>query len=183
MNPAPNLFFIGPTGAGKSTVGARVARRLGLPFHDLDDAIRAHTGADPALIFDLEGEAGFRRRESALLAALATGDGLALATGAGAVLDQANRDLLRRRGFVVWLDADVETQLARLGRDRQRPLLSGADLRARLTGMAATRTPLYAALADLHITPRATRGTDALASDIAELVGRHWRRTPAGPPE
>ena len=100
MNPAPNLIFIGPMGAGKTTVGRRVAELLGMPFLDLDHEIEAHTGAAISLVFDLEGEAGFRKRESATLAELAAGSGIVLSTGGGAVLSEANRRVLRARGFV-----------------------------------------------------------------------------------
>ncbi|MBL8273498.1 MAG: shikimate kinase, partial [Xanthomonadales bacterium] len=132
MNPAPNVFLVGPMGAGKSTIGRRLARHFGLAFIDLDDELEARTGASVKLIFELEGEAGFRARESALLAELAQADGRLLATGGGTVLDAGNRALLRSRGFVVWLRASVAQQLRRLERDRKRPLLGGPDRRARL---------------------------------------------------
>jgi shikimate kinase len=101
MNPAPNLFFVGPMGAGKTTVGRRVAARLGLAFHDLDHEIEAHTGAAIPLIFDVEGESGFRQREETVLAELAARSNLVVSTGGGAVLSAANRRCLRERGFVV----------------------------------------------------------------------------------
>ncbi|HVH34848.1 MAG TPA: shikimate kinase, partial [Tahibacter sp.] len=91
MNPAPNLFLIGPMGAGKTTIGKRVADQLQLPFHDLDHVIEAQTGATIPLIFELEGEPGFRRRECAALAEVSALDGVVLATGGGAVLDAQNR--------------------------------------------------------------------------------------------
>ncbi|HZW50887.1 MAG TPA: shikimate kinase, partial [Rudaea sp.] len=116
MNPAPNLFLIGPMGAGKSTLGKRVADALGLPFFDLDHEIQTQCGADIALIFDIEGECGFRRRESAMLAEFAAREGIVLATGGGAILDAHNRATLRERGFVVFLETTVDDQLARLAR-------------------------------------------------------------------
>ncbi|MGH8172868.1 MAG: shikimate kinase, partial [Rhodanobacteraceae bacterium] len=132
MNPAPNLFFIGPMGAGKTTVGRHVAELMAMPFHDLDHEIEVHTGAAISLVFDLEGEAGFRKREAATLAEFAAHDGIVLSTGGGAVLDADNRRALHERGFVIWLDATIEAQLARLARDRQRPLLNAPDRRVRL---------------------------------------------------
>lgn len=180
MNPAPNLFLIGPMGAGKSTVGRHVAERLQMPFVDLDHEIESHTGAAIPLIFELEGEAGFRERERALLAGFAARDGIVLATGGGAVLDARNRQALRGRGFVVWLDADVEAQLARLARDRQRPLLRAPDRRERLLEMAALRNPLYAEIADLHLPSSAHRNSAQAAHDLLARLHAQWRRTPAG---
>ena len=180
MNPAPNLIFIGPMGAGKTTVGRQVAELLGLPFHDLDHEIEAHTGAAISLVFDLEGEQGFRRRESATLAELAAGSGIVLSTGGGAVLAQANRQVLRERGFVVWLDASIDAQLARLARDRQRPLLKAPDRRARLEELARERDPLYSEVADLRI-PSVGSGNSAYsARHIVGLLQTHWQRGEAG---
>ena len=119
LNPAQNLFLIGPMGAGKTTIGRRLAAHYGLCFVDLDVEIEAHTGADVPLIFDIEGEPGFRRRESALLEECSAREGVVLATGGGAVLDPGNREVLAARGFVLWLQAGVEQQLQRLARDRQ----------------------------------------------------------------
>ncbi|HQW63345.1 MAG TPA: shikimate kinase [Pseudomonadota bacterium] len=178
MNPAPNVFLVGPMGAGKSTIGRRLARHFGLAFIDLDDELEARTGASVKLIFELEGEAGFRARESALLAELAQADGRLLATGGGTVLDAGNRALLRSRGFVVWLRASVAQQLRRLERDRKRPLLGGPDRRARLEQLAAERDPLYAEVADL------TAAAEDLSAGVAaqHLAGeleRCWQRSAA----
>jgi shikimate kinase len=175
MNPAPNLFLVGPMGAGKSTIGRRLAQHFGLAFIDLDDELEARTGASVKLIFELEGELGFRAREAALLAELAQADGKLLATGGGTVLDPGNRALLRSRGFVVWLRASVAQQMRRLERDRKRPLLAGADRRARLEQLAGERDPLYAEVADL------TAAAEDLSAGIAaqHLAGeleRHWQR-------
>ena len=152
MNPSPNLFLIGPMGAGKSSIGRRLAEHLGMHCVDLDAAIEEHTGASVATIFEIEGESGFRQRESDLLAELTTQAGIVLATGGGVVLSPRNRTLLRERGFVVWLQTSVEQQLQRLARDRQRPLLEAADRRERLEQLARERDPLYRELADFRIT-------------------------------
>jgi len=177
MNPAPNLIFIGPMGAGKTTVGRHVAELLGMPFHDLDHEIEAHTGAAIRLVFDLEGEAGFRRRESATLAEIAAVDGIVLSTGGGAVLSADNRHVLRERGFVIWLDATIESQLARLARDRQRPLLNAPDRRARLEQLAVERNPLYAEIADLRVASSGTGNSAHTARHIVTLLETHWQRT------
>ena len=180
MNPSRNLFLIGPTGAGKTSVGRRLATHYGLSFVDLDREIEHRTGTDVATVFELEGEAGFRQRESALLDEFSAGDGVLLATGAGAVLDPRNRALLAARGYVLWLQADLEQQLQRLARDTQRPLLAGADRRARLEVMAATREPLYRETADLALP--ATHGITAICTQAIALIDRHWQRLPLPTP-
>ena len=180
MNPAPNLIFIGPMGAGKTTVGRHVAELLGLPFHDLDHEIEAHTGAAISLVFDLEGEAGFRKRESAVLAEMAALSGIVLSTGGGAVLADENRRVLRERGFVIWLDATIEAQLARLARDRQRPLLNAPDRRVRLEKLASERNPFYAEIADLRIASSGTGNSGLTARQIVGLLDAHWQRGSAG---
>ena len=178
MNPASNLFFVGPMGAGKTTIGRRVAELLGLPFFDLDHEIEAHCGADIPLIFELEGEAGFRQREGAALAELAARDGIALATGGGAVLAEANRRVLHERGFVVYLETTVTEQLARLARDRKRPLLAAPDRRERLLTLMAQREPLYRQLADYTL-PAGHRGNTAqVAQRLASALAQHWQRAP-----
>ena len=180
MNPAPNLFLVGPMGAGKSTVGRHVAESLHLPFVDLGHEIEAHTGATIPLIFELEGEAGFRERERTLLAECSARSGIVLATGGGAVLDARSRDALRTRGFVAWLDADVDAQLARLARDRQRPLLRAPDRRERLLEMAALRNPFYAEIADLRLPSSVHRNSTQAAQDLLARLHAQWQRTPSG---
>ncbi len=175
MNPSPNLVLIGPMGAGKTSIGRRLAERFGLPFADADREIEAHTGASVATIFDCEGEAGFRARERALLAELLSGTGHVIATGGGAVLDPGNRQLLRERGFVVHLHVEVPAQLARLARDRTRPLLQREDREAVLQRLAAERAPLYAEIADLRY-DTSDQGCAEAASALATLLATRWRR-------
>lgn len=176
MNPAPNLFFIGPMGAGKTTVGRQIADLFQMPFFDLDHEIEAHTGAAISLIFELEGEAGFRKRECAMLAELGARNGLVLATGGGAVLQAENRRVLHQRGFVIWLDASVDAQLARLARDRQRPLLHAPDRRARLQQLASERNPLYAGIADLPMRSAGVGNCTRVAHDLLDLLEARWQR-------
>ena len=176
MNPSPNLFLIGPMGAGKSSIGRRLAQDFAMPCIDLDTAIEQRTGASVATIFDLEGEAGFRRRESELLAEFTALNGIVLATGGGAVLASENRILLRERGFVVWLEASVEQQMRRLARDHQRPLLNAPDRRERLEQLARERDPTYGELADLHVTGNEESCQHA-AARLAALLAQHWQRT------
>lgn len=144
-----NIFLIGPMGVGKSTIGRQLARRLGWDFHDSDQAIEKRTGVDIPLIFEIEGEAGFRRRECQVIDELTRLQNIVLATGGGAVLEPANRDCLRERGRVVYLRADPEQLLRRTERDRQRPLLEAQDKLARIKELLAARDGLYREVADL----------------------------------
>jgi shikimate kinase len=179
MNPAANLFFIGPMGAGKTTIGRRVAELLGLPFFDLDHEIETRCGADIPLIFELEGESGFRQRESSVLAEFSARTGIALATGGGAVLAEANRQVLHARGFIVYLETTVEEQLQRLSRDRKRPLLAAPDRRERLLTLMAQRESLYRGLADFTL-PAGNRGSTAqVAQRLAAALEQSWQRAPA----
>jgi len=177
MNPSPNLFLVGPMAAGKSSIGRRLARRYGLPFVDLDAEIVARTGASVNLIFEHEGEAGFRDREAQVLEDVSGRHGVVLATGGGSVLAAGNRRLLRERGFVVWLRATVEQQLGRTANDRTRPLLATPDRHGRLETLAREREPLYAEVAD-HAFEGGRLGAGAASERLAgELEGR-WRREP-----
>jgi shikimate kinase len=144
-----NIFLIGPMGSGKTSLGRRVAPRLGLEFIDLDEELERRCGVEVAVIFDIEGEAGFRERECRLLAEIAQGTGQLVATGGGVVLDPRNRDVLRSGGSVVWLNATVSQQLRRLERDQRRPLLAAPDREQRLEAMAETRNPIYRDVADV----------------------------------
>ena len=111
MNPAPNLVLVGPMGSGKTSIGRRLADRFGLRFVDADHHVEQQSGASISAIFEHVGETGFRQREAAALASLLAGERLLLATGGGAVLAEANRRLMRERGFVVYLQAGLESQL------------------------------------------------------------------------
>jgi shikimate kinase len=175
MNPSCNLFLIGPTGAGKTSIGRRLAEYYGLPFVDIDQEIEAHTGVTVATIFEIEGEAGFRQRESALIAQCSGRDGIVLATGAGAVLAEGNGQLLRERGFTIWLQVNIDQQIERLEHDRQRPLLAGADRREKLQAMALAREPYYRELADLAV-PGQHEGVAAATVRTIELIDQHWQR-------
>lgn len=138
-------------GAGKSTIGRLLAKELKLPFKDSDKEIELRTGANIPWIFDVEGEQGFREREHAVIADLCQQDGLVLATGGGAVMRADNRAALRGGGRVVYLHASVEQQIARTGRDRNRPLLRSADPGKVLRELMALRDPLYREIADIVI--------------------------------
>lgn len=138
-------------GAGKSTIGRLLAKELRLPFRDSDKEIEQRTGASIPLIFDVEGEQGFRDREHAVIADLSQMSGVVLATGGGAVLRPENRQLLQTGGHVIYLCTSVEQQLDRTSRDRNRPLLQTPNPREILASLMAVRDPLYREIADIII--------------------------------
>lgn len=164
-----NIYLVGPMGSGKTTIGQRLAALLGLRFLDCDHEIEAQTGASVALIFDVEGEEGFRARETRMLQELTAQPGVLIATGGGAILKEENRKILRETGLVVYMRTSVQQQLRRLGRDKSRPLLQTPDRRNKLTRLAEQRNPLYREIADIEF-PAQNRGLDAVAADLARLI-------------
>jgi len=156
-------------GSGKTTVGRVLAKQLGLAFVDVDEAIEARCGVEVDRIFEIEGEEGFRRRETLMLDELTLEDGQIVATGGGSVLSEHNRALLRSRGTTIWLKTSVQQQLRRLARDKRRPLLQTPDRRARLEAMAEIRDPLYAQCADI-IVPSANITPQAMAHRAAKEI-------------
>lgn len=140
------IVLVGMMGAGKSTVGRRLAGRLGYPFLDADRVLEERLGVPIATMFDLEGETVFRDRESLLLAELVDERFSVLATGGGVVLRDANRTLLHDRAWVVYLRASAIDLWIRTRRDTSRPLLRGSDARARVAELLTQRAPLYEAV-------------------------------------
>ncbi len=152
MAVAQSIFLIGPMGAGKTTIGRKLAEMRGLEFVDSDHEIEHRTGVDIPYIFEKEGEAGFRRREKQVIEELTAQPGIVLATGGGAILDPDNRQALGARGRVIYLHASVLQQLARTQRSDTRPLLSKApDRAAALQALFEVRDPLYQQIADLTV--------------------------------
>jgi shikimate kinase/3-dehydroquinate synthase len=146
-----NVFLVGLMGAGKTTIGRILARKLGLRFIDSDHEIEARTGASIPWIFEIEGEPSFRRREAEVIRELTGQDGLVLATGGGAILNADNRACLKERGTVIYLRASVHSILQRTAHDKNRPLLQTADPRKKLEELMAVRDPLYMEIADVVI--------------------------------
>ena len=151
VKPPRNIFLIGPMGAGKTTVGQHLAVSLDKQFLDCDRELEERTGASISLIFELEGEEGFRRRERDMLDELTERSGIVLATGGGAVLASENRVRLRSRGFAIYLAASLDLLAKRARRGRSRPLLDTGDPRATLAQLQSERDPLYRQVADLVV--------------------------------
>lgn len=167
MTVSGNIFLIGPMGAGKSTIGRHLASLLKLEFVDADHEIEKRTGAGIPLIFEIEGEDGFRKRESAAIDELTRKKNIVLATGGGAVLSADNRQALRSRGTVVYLRASIDILVERTRRDRNRPLLQTDDPRARLEEIMKMREPLYLETAHV-IVDTDRRSPQAVARDVVD---------------
>jgi len=146
-----SIFLVGPMGAGKSTVGRILSERLQYEFVDSDHVIEERTGASIPMIFDIEGEAGFRDREETVIDDLTQSPQIVLATGGGVVEREENRKHLRSRGFVVYLKSPVESLIQRTKHDRNRPLLQQANPAKVLRELMVKREPWYIEMADLIV--------------------------------
>ena len=163
-----NIFLVGPMGAGKSTIGRQLADRTSREFIDSDQEIIDRTGVEIDLIFEIEGEDGFRKRESKVIEEMTDRDNIVLATGGGAVLDQTNRDFLKQRGTVIYLQASAEQLLARTSKDRTRPLLQTEDKLGKIREILEMREPYYAEIADITVS---TEG-----KTVKQIVGKLVRQ-------
>jgi shikimate kinase len=167
-----NIFLVGPMGAGKTTIGRQLAKALKKDFVDSDQEIEERTGADIAWIFDVEGEAGFRKREMKVIEELTQRNNIVLATGGGAVLSAENRKYLSSRGTVVYLMATISQQLERTRNDQRRPLIQNVkDIKGKLNELMEIRDPLYREIAD-HVVMTNRRSPRSVGNEIAsQLLG------------
>lgn len=149
MSLPKRIVLVGPMGAGKSTIGRMLAKELGYRFLDSDRIIEERCGANIPWIFDVEGEDGFRLRETAMLDELSSEERIVLATGGGAVMRQENHPILKKDATVIYLKTSIEQQVERTRKDRNRPLLQNDDPEAVLRDLFAVRDPLYSGLADI----------------------------------
>lgn len=163
-----NIFLIGLMGAGKTTIGRQLANELSLEFFDSDHEIEKRTGVTITHIFDIEGEAGFRKRETAMLDELTNKKGIVLATGGGAILKPENRQFLMSRGTTIYLYANIDTLLERTSKDRNRPLLQTENPQAKLEELLAVRDPLYRETADIII----DTGKDSVRLALKEIMDK-----------
>lgn len=170
MADTDNIFLVGPMGVGKSSIGRRLAARLDRAFIDCDEELMRRTGVEIEVIFEIEGESGFRGRESRLLLELVQETGIVLATGGGAVLLPENRAALSARGTVVYLSAAADLLVRRTARDRKRPLLQTGDRPARIRQLLEEREPLYREVADCTV----DTGQGSVAHSV-ELICRQLK--------
>ncbi|MBO1518386.1 shikimate kinase AroK [Oceanisphaera pacifica] len=166
-----NIFLVGPMGAGKSTIGKYLAQQLHMEFYDSDHEIERRTGADISWVFDVEGEEGFREREEKVINDLSELQGIVLATGGGSIKSKESRNRLSARGIVVYLETPVEKQLARVQKDKRRPLLqTEEDPEQVLKRLAAERNELYQEIAD-YVVRTDEQGAKLVANHIVDLIG------------
>jgi shikimate kinase len=164
-----NLILVGMMGSGKTTMGKALARHLGKVFVDSDEEITRRTGVTVPHIFDIEGEAGFRLRETAAIRELAGRDNMVLATGGGSVLAEENRALLEQSGIVIYLKASVHDLWQRTRHDRNRPLLQTKDPHARLTELFQQRDPLYQQMSDI-VVQSGKQSVNVLMLHLMEMI-------------
>lgn len=175
MSKLNNIVLVGPMGAGKSSVGKRLAQTLGMPFVDSDHEIESRLKVTIATIFDLEGEEGFRLRESSVLADLAMNPvRKILATGGGAVIRPENRTLLQDNGTVIYLSSPVKQLVERTRHDTARPLLQQGNPEEVLARLLAIREPLYLATADVVIQTERKSITRVVQEILNALADKGW---------
>jgi shikimate kinase len=171
---APHVVLVGMMGAGKTTVGRLLARRLRLRFIDSDREIEGRCGVKIPVIFEIEGEGGFRAREALAIEALTALEGVVLATGGGAVIAEQNRRCLAARGTVVYLSAKPEDLYERVRHDRNRPLLATPDPLARLRELHAERDALYRSVADF-VVDTGEQSVQLLVQDLVHRLEERWK--------
>lgn len=171
MNNCSNIYLVGLMGAGKTTVGRQLAKRLGRTFYDSDHEIVERTGVPIPTIFEIEGEEGFRRREAQTIADLTSGTDIVLATGGGVVINPDNRTRLRETGWVVYLNVPPAMLFERTRHDRNRPLLRVPDPLAKLEELHRQRDPLYREAAHLVVD-----GSHLVAAGIVQHLLREFSR-------
>jgi shikimate kinase len=174
MQPRANVFLVGMMGAGKTTIGRMLARRLKLRFIDADLEIEARCGVKIPVIFEIEGEAGFREREAQAIADLSAQPGIVLATGGGAVLSAESRAHLAKRGTVVYLRARPEDLFQRVRHDKNRPLLATPDPLGRLRELYEYRDPLYREVADI-VMDTGAQSIQTLARALLQKLEETWK--------
>jgi shikimate kinase len=160
-----NIYLVGPMGAGKSSVGKYLASRLDMDFHDTDEEVEKRTGVDIGWIFDVEGEAGFRRREESVVAEIVNIPGIILATGGGTILSPVSRSLLSANGLVIYLKVSLQYQKNRTLNDARRPALRTSNREAVLEKLQQEREPLYEEMADFSVSTD-RRSIRMVAEDI-----------------
>ena len=164
-----NIFIVGPMGSGKSTVGKIISDEMFLNFFDTDEEIESRTGASIDWIFDLEGEEGFRGRESDILDEMVKKNSIVLSTGGGIILSDDNRELLSSRGTVFYLSTPISVQVERTAKDKDRPLLENGNAEEILTKLHKERKAFYEEVSD-HIVETENKSSKEVAAEIVSLV-------------
>jgi shikimate kinase len=169
---APNIYLIGLMGSGKTTLGKSLAKKLNRPFIDTDQLIEQKSGVDVSMIFEFEGETGFRERETKLLSEIALKKDHIVSTGGGIILSKYNRDVIAKSGIIFYLKTQPAELFIRLQNDKTRPLLQGANLKEKLTKIYAERCALYEMTAD-YIIETKNKKISQILTNIEEIMTAH----------
>jgi len=169
---APNIYLIGLMGSGKTTLGKSLAKKLNRPFIDTDQLIEQKSGVDVSMIFEFEGEIGFRERETKLLSEIALKKEHIVSTGGGIILSKYNRDVIAKSGIIFYLKTQPAELFIRLQNDKTRPLLQGTNLKEKLTKIYAERCTLYEMTAD-YIIETKNKKISQILTNIEEIMTAH----------
>ena len=172
VNKLNNVFLIGPMGSGKTTIGKKLANKAEKKFYDTDEEIKKNTGADIPLIFEIEGDSGFREREKKIISKLVLLNNIVLSTGGGVILDEENRNMLADNGLVVYLKSSAEKIYKRTSGDKSRPLLRGNDRLGKIKEILAERESIYASIAD-EVVETDILGTSEILQKILKLINKY----------
>lgn len=175
MNEKTNIFIIGPMGAGKSTIGMQIARKLKREFYDTDRELEKRLGVDVSWLYDVEGEEGFRKRETKLLKELVSLEKVVLSTGGEIILRSENRELLRTHGHVIHLTTDLKKQIERTARNQyKRPTLRGDDSKERIKCFSQERGPLYEEIAEVTFLSNHRNVSQVVKKILAHIKKAGW---------
>ena len=169
MKQVENIFLIGMMGSGKTTIGKLLSKKLDKDFYDSDHVVEENTGVRVPLIFEYEGEVGFRKREESVLKELVRHTNIVLATGGGIILSKDNCELLKNNGYVIYLKSTCEDLVVRMAGDKTRPLLQEGDLRKTLENLFSIRDPIYSSISDCII-ETSNKRTNEITSEIEFFI-------------
>jgi shikimate kinase len=169
LKQVENIFLIGMMGSGKTTIGKLLSKKLDKDFYDSDHVVEENTGVRVPLIFEYEGEVGFRKREESVLKELVRHTNIVLATGGGIILSKDNCELLKNNGHVIYLKSTCEDLVVRMAGDKTRPLLQEGDLRKTLENLFSIRDPIYSSISDCII-ETSNKRTNEITSEIEFFI-------------
>jgi len=169
MKKYKNIYLVGLMGSGKTTLGKILSKKIDKQFYDSDQVIEEKLGVDVPIIFEYEGEAGFREREKDILKELVGIQNIVLATGGGIILSKSNRDLLAQNGIVVYLKSNQKDLILRMKNDKTRPLLQNGNIEEKIKTLCKEREPLYEEIADFEIMTKNKR-IHEVVNEIIRLI-------------
>jgi len=169
MKKYKNIYLIGLMGSGKTTLGKILSKKLDKHFYDSDQVIEEKLGVNVPMIFEYEGEAGFREREKDILKELVSKQNIVLATGGGIILSESNRDLLAKNGIVIYLKSNQKDLVLRMKNDKTRPLLNNGNVELIVKKLCQEREPLYEEIADFKVVTKNKR-INEVVNEIVRII-------------